>query len=305
MRLSIIIVTYNSAELIVNCLQSLSKGIRGIEQSEVIVVDNNSTDDTVVVVEKDFPQVLLIKNQLNVGFAQAVNLAVRKSKGDHILLLNPDVMVLDKAVFDSLVFMEGNEKIGILGCQLLNPDYSVQASFGNFPSLLTEFLRATFLYKLVPFGLHVTHNVFSRRWFKETLEPDWVSGGFMLVKRKVFQEIGLLDRKFFMYFEDVDFCRRACQVDIGIIYYPRARAIHHHMASSRSDFSVVVENTIRSLFYYFHKYKQDVRWLRRLVKGNLYAQIARYTIASLFVSKSKSKLKAYRQTLRRLDFKKL
>lgn len=305
MRLSIIIVTYNSAELIVNCLQSLYKGLRGIEPSEVIVVDNNSDDETAVVVEQDFPRVQLIKSRKNVGFSRAVNVAVKKSQGDHILLLNPDMMVLDKAVLDSLTFMEGNKKIGILGCQFLYPNYKIQASFGNFPSLLTEFLQATFLYKLVPFGLYVTCNIFSRHWFKDMLEPDWISGGFMLVKKKVFTQIGLLDEKFFMYFEDVDFCRRARQANFEVIYYPQARVVHHHMASSRTDFSIVTENSIRSLFYYFRKYKQDTRWLKRLVKVNLYAQIIRFTVISLFAAKYKSKLKAYRKTLRHLDFKKL
>ena len=300
MELSIIIITYNSERVIKACLQSVYKNIKGIS-FEVLVIDNNSQDSTVEVVKNNFPQVVLSERAENLGFANGVNYGFKNSTGQSVLLLNPDTVLLGKAVGSLLHVLKNDQKTGIVGGQLLYPDYKIQASFGNYPSSLTELLQALFINKILPFGRYVSYNVFSKYWFSKVLEPDWVSGGFMMIKREVINQVGLFDEKFFLYLEDIDYCQRARQADWKIVYYPQAKIIHHHMDSSKKDHSAVIVSEVNSLMYYFKKNKLDTTWLVFFIYLRIYVRLVSYVPLSLFSEYHKNMLKANKRALMKLD----
>lgn len=281
-KISIVIVTYNSEKLIGQCLKSVYKNTIGLDL-EVIVIDNISQDKTVEVVRKGFSRVRFIENHENVGFARAVNQGIKMAQGEYILLMNPDMQILDGAIVKALEFSEKKDNIGIVGGQLLYPDTKKpQASFGNFPSMGTELLYALGWHKILPFGRFFMENIFSRLKFKRTRRPDWVSGGFMMIKKRVIEKIGYLDEKFFMYLEDIDFCHRAKKAGFLAYYFPEAKVIHNHMASSRKDMSRPLIYEARSLIYYFEKYKLCVGCLKFLIHLRFNLRILDHLILSVF-----------------------
>lgn len=294
LKLSIIIVTYNSEKLIKPCLDSIFKTITGLD-FEIIIIDNNSQDQTVSLIEKKFPQVHLIQNKENVGFAQAVNQGIRKAQGNFILLLNPDMRVLDRAVNKSLEFLIKNSQVGILGCQLLYPDGKIQTSFGRFPSLLTEFLQATFLYKVLPFGRFIPYNFLTRRRFKKTHQVDWLGGGFMMIKKEVIEKIGFLDENYFLYLEDIDFCFRAKKAGFKIYYFPEAKVIHYHMVSTQKDPSQAIINEAKSLLYYFKKYNKNIVLLKFLIRLRLNLGVLGYFLLKLFNKRFKELFEVFKK----------
>jgi hypothetical protein len=268
---------------------------------QVVIVDNASKDGTAEFLSRSYPQVELIRNDKNLGFAKAVNQGIKISRGKYILLLNPDMRVLGRAVLNSLEFVKKNKEVGIIGGQYLYPNYKIQSSFGNFPSLLTEFLQATSLYKILPFGRYVPYNVLWKKWFKKIMEVDWVAGGFMLARKEVIESIGLFDENFFMYLEDIDFCRRARDKNFEIVYYPKARIIHHHMASAE-DLSLTLLNEVNSLVYYFEKHnKKDISILKFFIYLRFYIRIVRYFISALFAERDREMLRAYKEALFKLN----
>ena len=294
MELSIIIVTYNSAKHIKSCLGSVIKSSQGLKY-EIIVIDNNSADNSADLVARDYQQVRLQVNKENLGFAKAVNQGIRASQGKYILLLNPDMVVLDQAIIKCLRYAQNKVKRGIVGIQYLDQDYNIQPSFGNYPSSLTEFFQATYLYKILPFGRNVPYRIWWRHWFKDTLGVDWVAGGFMMFSRETVKKIGPLDEEIFMYIEDIDYCRRVKKEGWPVIYYPAARVIHHHFGSAPTDFSRIILSETKALVHYFKKYRQDTKYLYRFIYLRFYLQIIRYSVAGLFNQKSKELLASYRK----------
>jgi GT2 family glycosyltransferase len=291
-KLSIIIVTYNSEKLIGPCLDSILKTTANLD-SEIIIIDNNSQDGTVNLVKTQFPQVRLTENKENVGFARAVNQGVKLAQGKFILLLNPDMRVLDKAILDSLEFLENDKKIGIVGGQLLyHETLKIQASFGKFPSLFTEFLYAFGLHKIFPWGRFIPKNIFSKGRFEKTHQVDWLGGGYMMINREVFDKVGLFDKNFFMYLEDIDFCYRAKNAGWRVYYFPKAKIVHHHMASSKKDISKPIIYEAKSLIYYFKKYKKSFGVLKFLIRPRLNLRILIYFLPSLFSQEFKELFEA-------------
>lgn len=297
MKLSIIIITYNSEKLIGPCLDSIYKTTKDLNY-EVIIIDNASQDNTVSFLQKNYPKINLTLNRQNVGFARAVNQGIKKAGGEFILLLNPDMRVLDKTINKSLAYLEKNSDVGILGCQFLYPNMKIQASFGNFPSLFTEFLQATYLYKFLPWGRFIPESVLSKKRFKKIQEVDWLSGSYMLMRQKVFEKIGLFDENFFMYLEDVDFCFRAKEAGFKVVYFPKVQVIHYHMASTKKDPSKAIINELKGLIYYFQKYKKNIRFLKFLICLKLYLQLFRYKLVSLYKKEGKIFFDAYKKILK-------
>ena len=225
MDLSIIIVNHNTCELLINCITSVNGNSKTID-FEIIVVDNNSKDDSVSRMRELFPKVMIIENNQNVGFATANNQAIRDSKGEVVLLLNPDTIVVEGAIEKSYEFLCNHPDAGVVGCKLLNTDYSIQPSCRSFPSIWNHFSESFFLYKLFP-----KSRIFGRSYmtffsYDRIMKVDVVIGAFMMIKREVFDDIGLLDESFFMYSEETDFCLRARQQEWEIYYYPDAQIIH-------------------------------------------------------------------------------
>jgi GT2 family glycosyltransferase len=227
MKLSIIIVNYNGGKDLKPCLTSVYRETKAIS-FEVILVDNGSTDGSVEIVEENFPQVRIIRNEENRGFAAANNIAIRQAAGQYILLLNPDTEVLNRAIEKTIEFMEDKLHVGIVGCKLVYPDRSVQPSVRPFPSVIGTFLEATFLYLVFPSKKVVRRNGIPNFEFAKTQKIDWLIGAYFMIRRSVLDKLGLLDEQFWIYGEEIDYCQRARSVGYETWYVADAEVIHHY-----------------------------------------------------------------------------
>lgn len=221
--LSVIIVNWNGKGLLSRCLDSMFRNTREIEY-EVLVVDNGSDDGSADMVERDFPEVLLLRNRSNEGFSKACNQGIRASRGIRILLLNSDTVVQDNAIKEMAVFLDQHPNGGIAGCMLLNEDGSYQKSAGKVRNVANEMKE-----KLIRFGLYRRIRPlcrFEERFAGRVRSTDWVSGAFLLIRRSVVDEIGLLDESMFLFFEDIEWCARAREAGWNVLYNPNVRIIH-------------------------------------------------------------------------------
>lgn len=254
MALSIIVVTWNSQEFIRNCLDSIFLS-GGNFSSEVIVVDNASSDQTTKIVEELYPQVNLIQNKKNLGYAKANNQGIEVATGEHILLLNPDTQVLEDALSLMCEFMEENPKIGALGPKLLNPDKSVQLSCREFPTFSTLVWEFLGLSRLFP-----KSKVFGK-WkmgyfdFDEPREVDQPMGSCLMLRRETLEDVGVFDENFVMFFNDVDLCYRIKKSGWKIYFYPEAKVIHHKGASTRKAKAKMIWLSHLAFYKFFKKHK--------------------------------------------------
>ncbi|MEO0077060.1 MAG: glycosyltransferase family 2 protein [candidate division WOR-3 bacterium] len=232
MKLSIIIVNYNSKSHILSCLKSLSD-IGQVKDYEVFVVDNSSTDDSVSAIEKLYPWVKLIKNNRNLGFAKANNQAIKLAQGEYILLLNPDTVVVNDAINKTINFMDRNLDISAVSCRVELANGKLDpACHRGFPTPWASLCYFLGLEKLFPksrlFGqYHMTYKLFS-----VPHEIDVPSGCFFLIRRSTVEKIGLLDEDYFLFGEDVDWAYRIKQAGGKIYFYPDAKIIHYKGTSS-------------------------------------------------------------------------
>ena len=229
MRLSIVIVNWNTRELLAECLASIDAYPPPCA-CEVIVVDNASQDGSASMVEQRFPNVRVIANAVNRGFPAANNQAITVSGGRYVLLLNSDAAVLPGTLDRLVRFMDAHPKVGALGAKLLNPDGSFQASYADFPSLATELSLMTGASRLL-IGPHAPS---PRPRPNETARPvDWVGGAAMLVRASALEGVGLMDEGYFLYSEETDWCWRFWQAGWEVWYDPDSAVIHHGGASTR------------------------------------------------------------------------
>lgn len=264
-ELSIIIVSYNTRELLRDCLLSLLGPGKPGRPFEVIVVDNASTDGTVEMLEKDFKKVVLIKNRENAGFGRANNTGIKSARGDFLLLLNSDTVVKKGAVDRLLEFIKSRPKAGIAGPKLLYGDGTVQPSVSTFPNLWREFLRMFRIKKIVPREwvrkVALEHGIFGptvRSYFMaelpSTIEVDAVNGACMMIRREAMDAAGGFDENYFMYVEDMDLCRTFRDKGWKIFYYPDAEIFHWVGKSSGGTFRDQSPLSYKSLFYYYRKH---------------------------------------------------
>lgn len=230
MDATIIIVSWNAKKHLVNCLNSLSQS-SGHTQ-EIIVVDNGSTDGSPKAVEEQFPQVRLIRNNENLGFAKANNIGIRESKGRYVCFVNPDVIVHDACIEKLIEFMDKNPSVGMSAPKILNPDGTLQVSCRHFPSIWNNLCQAIGLNKLFPKSVFFSEPQMKYWAHNETRIVDVLSGCFWMVRREALDKVGLLDEDFFIYAEDIDWCRRFHNAGWDVVFYPQAEAVHFHGASS-------------------------------------------------------------------------
>lgn len=239
MDLSVIIVNYNTRDLLKTCLDSL-RGQASTYSSEIVVVDNGSTDGSPELVERTYPGIRLIRNSANLGFAAANNIGIRNSTGKYVLLLNSDTELPPNACDKVVRFLESKGGKALAGCTLRNPDGSIQRSARSFPSVVNLISESFFLYRILPrsrtFGRYYMTYVDA----SEPVPADWVMGAFLMIHREVFEEIGLLDERFFMFGEEADFCFRAKQAGIQTWYFPGTDVLHHWGSSSKSGYHRVL-----------------------------------------------------------------
>ena len=255
--LSIVIVNWNVRELLRRCLHSIMSSLQlpaSNFQIEVIVVDNASSDDSVAMIEEEFPQVQLIANSENMGFTVGNNQGITASRGRYILLLNPDTEIVGDALATMVEYMDDHPQVGALGPQLLNPDGSIQSSRRRFPTLATAFLESTVLQQWFPRNRVTRHYYMADRPDDEVQDVDWVTGACLLARREIVEQVGLLDEGFFMYSEELDWCRRMKAQRWKVVYLPTAKVIHHGGQSSEQVKSFQHIQFQRSKIRYFRKH---------------------------------------------------
>lgn len=262
-KLSIIIPSFNTAKMTRACIQQV-KDVFGSLAYEIIVIDNNSQDNTTALLYKNFPEITLIINKKNRGFAQAVNQGILKSQGEYVLLLNTDAFV-NKGLLKALRYLDLNPGVGLLSPRLIYPTGKLQANFGNYPSVLTEIMQATQLYKVLPWGRVIMPNIFNQRKFKKIRAVKWLSGTCLFIRRQVLEKIKLFDENFFMYLEDIDFCRRARVAGFKIIFWGKTSIVHKHHASARNTLKPWYEER-KSLLYFWQKHCPQKKISFRVIK---------------------------------------
>ncbi len=221
--LSIIIVNWNAKAFLLECLRSLARETKSL-RAEIIVVDNASSDGSPETVQNEFPDVRILRNHANLGFAKANNLGIALSSGRYLFFVNSDIKVLPGCMHGMVDYMETNPAVGMIGPKVLNSDMTLQLSCRRFPSVWKMLGRALGLDRIFP---RITFHPHDKVRCVEML-----SGCFWVVRREALNQVGFLDENFFMYAEDIDWCKRFWQAGWKVVYFPGAEVIHYGGASS-------------------------------------------------------------------------
>lgn len=259
-NISIVIVSWNAKKYLTGCLESLrAQDIK--EEMEIIVVDNASSDGSPEAVRELFPQVKVVETDANLGFAKANNIGIKESKGKYVALINSDVMILDGCLNGLQDFMDSNTDVGLCAPRLLNGDMTIQFSCRNFPTIWRLFCDSLKLNQFLPWWRLFEGEEMKMFAYDRQTEVDAVSGAFMFVRKEAFAIVGLLDERFFIYSEDVDWCKRFRDAGWKIVFFPKVEAIHYGGGSSAVDstrFSVEKE---RAVFLYWKKHHSRISQL--------------------------------------------
>lgn len=230
MKLSVVIVNYKSLDKLTKCLHSLVEANWRDLEHEIIVVDNASGDKLEGLLEID-SNLKLIYSEENLGMGGGNNLGIKESQGDYILIANPDLIFDAEAPYLLYEYLSSHQEAAIVGPRLLNPDSSLQYSCARFPGFFLPVLRRTFIGKAF-FPYQLDRYLMRNDDHQETIAVDWLMGACFLVRREDWHKEELFDSRFFMYFEDVDLCRRAWKKGKEVVYLPIARVTHDHQRES-------------------------------------------------------------------------
>lgn len=267
--LSILIVSYNVRELVLQCLASIERE-EGISL-EVILVDNASSDGTLEAVAEGYPEVRLIAPGENLGFARANNLAWKEARGRHILFLNPDTVVHPGTLAGMVRFLDEHPEVGAAGCKLFYGDGTLQYTCNTFPSLLREVYGFYRLERFLPVNALTRRFKLERtRSYEQSREVDWLLGAFLVVPSRVLAEVGAFDERFFLYYEEIDLCRRIRQAGYSIRFLPQFSTIHFTGKSSEQAFLRSFLARQRSRLRYFRKHHpRQFPWLKLFLASGL------------------------------------
>lgn len=255
MKLSVIIVSWNVRDLLDRCLQSLYRQADEVGSVEVIVVDNNSADGTDAMIEARYPQTTLIKNTMNHGFARANNQGFSRATGELFLALNPDTELVDGCLVNAVAVMTSQPRIGILGVTHRNPDGSLQPSVRRLPTIRAMSLIFLKLAKIFPHAQALQRYYAVDFNYREPAAVEQTAGSFLLMRKIMLDAIGVFDEKFFLWFEEVDLCRRAAAAGWRVWYTPEAKIIHFGGQSFKQ--ALTIRNQLRffrSCVRYFRKH---------------------------------------------------
>lgn len=247
-QVSIIILTYNSAGFISNLIKSL---ISLKEDTEILVVDNDSSDETEGIAKK-FENVKVYQTGKNLGFAKGINYGAKKANGGYLLFVNPDSVFENGAISDMVSIFEKKEKAGIIGGKLIDKDGNPEKSAGKFFGLFETLLLVLGLDEA--FGVRFSP--------KNLSKVDFVSGGFMMVRRNLFEKLNGFDEKLFMYVEDMELSYRAKKLGFNTYFTPEVVISHAGQGSSNREFAVI--NIYKGILYFYSKHKSKLEY--RIVK---------------------------------------
>ncbi len=266
--ISFVIVSFNTRELLRECLTSLNERSAGITK-EVYVVDNVSRDGSADMIANDFPDVHLVRSDTNLGFAAANNRALPLCTGRYVVLLNSDAFLHDGAIQQAIHYMDAEPQIGLGGARLVGRDGSWQPSARMFPSVLNDFLTLSGLADKYPSSRFFGR--FDRTWadYNEPADVDWVPGAFSIIRRDVLEQVGYFDEIFFLYYEEVDLCRRIKRAGFLVRYWPDVVVTHLGGESSKTVTTLTFSRSgsqltlwrMRSALLYYRKHHGAGAWL--------------------------------------------
>lgn len=268
-KVSIVILNYQTSDLVVDLLRSINKYTKNLKY-EVIIVDNNSSDDSFGALQQfaKSSRYKLVKNKKNLGFAKGNNVGAKHAKGEYLLIINSDTLFTEDAIHPLVKMMDTNKSVGIVTCGLLNSDKSIQASGGFFPNNFNVFAWMSFIDDL-PFVenfIKPFHPSPGGKYYKAEGELDWVTGAFILIRTKVFKDLDGFDEDFFMYTEDVDLCFRVKDKGYNVRINPKVSIVHFGQASGSLGYSLVSEFQGLKLYYKKYKSKLSLYYLRLVLK---------------------------------------
>jgi GT2 family glycosyltransferase len=266
-ELSIIIVSWNVAELLAACLESISRHSSSLDM-EIIVVDSASTDGTVALLGARYPQVRWLPQGENLGFTRCNNIGLQTASGRYLMLLNPDTEIVGDALSQMVRYLGENGDVGIVGPQTLNNNGTTQSTRRRFPSLLVAFFESTWLQRYAPKSVLKPYYMDDGASDNAILDVDWMQGSALMTRREVYEQIGGLDEGYVMYSEEVDWCRRAKDAGWRVVFVGTALVIHH---GGKSSEQVMAHRHIyfqQSKLRYFRKHHG---WLAaQLLRGFLF-----------------------------------
>lgn len=260
-ELSIIVTSYKNPSVLRLCLESIRKYIFNIDY-EILVFDSATEEDTEMMMREDFPEISFHPFQQNLGFSRLVNQGINKSNGKYLLILNADIIIEKKSVDLLLAYLKNNPKVGIIGPRLYNFDGNIQASCFRFYTPLTILYRRTFLGRFGFAKKKTDKFLYKNIKLEKPVDVDWIMGSAMMTSRSAAEKVGLMEEKFgFMYFEDVDWCRRFWENGYEVIYHPLIKMFHYHGKGSAGNnalravlFNKLTREHIKSAVKYFWKY---------------------------------------------------
>lgn len=266
MLLTVAINSYKNPEMLKLCLFSVRKALAYVSgETEVLVADGETQEEMKMMMREEFPEVRFFPEKENVGFGGLINRCLRESKGDYIFLLNYDVSLGEESIVKLLDFLRSHSDVGMVGPELRNFDGSSQISTFHFYRPMTIVYRRTFLGRTKWGKKHLDWFVYKNRDLQQTQEVDWIMGSALMVRRSAYEQVGEMDRRFFLYMEDVDWCRRFWEKGLKVLYYPGTYVYHYHgkISAQGGFFLSIFFNKftwihIISALKYFWKYKRDL-----------------------------------------------
>lgn len=250
MKLSIIIVNYNTKELVKDCLLSIHMTKRDLDY-EVIVVDNNSTDGSQEMIKNKFVDVKLIPVSQNVGFSRANNIGYKQSIGQYLLFLNSDTIIHNNALGKIVLYLEGHPTVGILGPRILSPEGRPTHSFQRYLDVKKLIFGSKYLKYILDIKRYRMN--YPSYNFTAIQDVEWVSGACFAVRRDVFEKVGFWDENYFLYYEDMDLCYQISKSGYRVVYYPEAEITHLFGQSTKKSTLHLMKIEKTSIRYYFKK----------------------------------------------------
>ncbi|MEO6820503.1 MAG: glycosyltransferase family 2 protein [Ginsengibacter sp.] len=248
----IVIVNWNSGHYLLKCIQSILENKNEKVVNKVIIIDNDSTDDSLSKINS-INKILIKRNQENVGFSKACNQGFKLCNAPFVLLLNPDAGLMDNTLQDCISFMESNRQVDILGCQLLDDNGKVAPSCARFPSPISFFYEAIGLSKIAP-SIFRPATVMTDWDHKESKKVDQVMGAFMFMRRSIFDKLGYFDERFFVYFEELDFSKRLSEINGISFFNVNIKAFHSGEGTTHSVKAFRLFLFLRSRLQYAEKH---------------------------------------------------
>lgn len=267
MELSIIVTSYKNPGLLRECLKSIEKTYDG--DYEIIVADSETEDETEMMMQEFFPHIHFVSSVENIGFGELVRKGYVATKGEYVLILNSDMIMRKGAIEKLLLFLKSRPDVGLVGPKLLGFNGKWQRSCFRFYKPLTIIYRRTILGKLPSGRKHIDEFTMADFDGKSVREVDWIQGSAMMARRSSIEKVGLMDPRFRMYFEDVDWCRRFWENGLKVVYFPQSEMYHYHGRGSagRSIILTLILNRL-AWQHIFSAVKYFIKYSGKALPGN-------------------------------------